>query len=360
MEVKLIEVTIRDLQEGYQDHDEEGVVGYGGRLDIRPPYQREFVYKDKQRDAVIETVKKGFPLNTMYWAVRKDGNYEIIDGQQRTISICRYVHGDFSYKGLYFQNLQDDQQDQILNYPLTIYECSGTDGEKLDWFRTVNIAGEELTEQELRNATFHGPWLYDAKRYFSRTGCPAFQIGNRYLTGTPIRQDYLETAIKWISNNNIEDYMGRNQDKPSANELWLYFQSVISWVDVTFPQYRREMKGIQWAELYNAHKNDTLDPHLLEEEIEMLFIDPDVTNNKGIYTYVLNGEERYLNIRKFDEIIRREVYELQKGICVICKEHFDIDEMEADHITPWSQGGKTEIGNCQMLCSSCNRRKSDS
>jgi len=196
MKIELKEITVKELTIGYQDNDEAGVVGYGGKLDIRPPYQREFIYKDKQRDAVIDTVTKNFPLNVMYWAVRDDGNYEVIDGQQRTISLCQYIQGDFAFKNRYFHNLQKDEQEQILNYKLMIYFCSGTDSEKLEWFKTINIAGEKLTDQELRNAVYAGSWVSDAKRYFSKRGCPAYNIAGDYLDGTAIRQDYLETVIK--------------------------------------------------------------------------------------------------------------------------------------------------------------------
>lgn len=197
MKIELREITIKELSDGYQDNAEAGVVGYGGKLDIRPPYQREFIYKDKQRDAVIDTVRKDFPLNVMYWAVREDGGYEVIDGQQRTLSVCQYVNGDFSIKGLAFHNLQDDQQGQILGYKLMVYFCTGTASEKLDWFKTINIAGEKLTDQELRNAVYAGPWTADAKRYFSKTGCAGYGLANDYVKGSPIRQEYLETAIEW-------------------------------------------------------------------------------------------------------------------------------------------------------------------
>jgi hypothetical protein len=230
MKIELKEITIKELSVGYKDNSEEGVIGYGGKLDIRPPYQREFIYKDKQRDAVIHTVTKDFPLNVMYWAVRDDGNYEIIDGQQRTISVCQYVTSDFSINGLAFHNLKKDKQEQILNYKLTVYLCSGTDSERLEWFRTINIAGEKLTEQELRNAVYSGSWISDAKRYFSKNNRP--KIGDDYLSGSANRQEYLETAINWISEGKIEEYMSKNQHEPNANELWLYFQNVINWVNV--------------------------------------------------------------------------------------------------------------------------------
>jgi hypothetical protein len=358
MKIELKEITVRELVEGYQDNAEQGVVGYGGRLDIRPPYQREFIYKDKQRDAVVDTVTKNFPLNVMYWAVREDGNFEVIDGQQRTISICQYVSGEFSFKGRYFHNLQKDEQEQILDYKLMVYLCSGTDSEKLKWFQTINIAGEKLTEQELRNAVYAGSWVSDAKRYFSKNGCAAYQIGKDYLNGSPIRQDYLETVIDWISKGNIESYMATHQHDPNANEIWLYFQSVINWVKATFPKYRKEMKGVAWGLLYNEFKDAKLDHKKLETEIAKLMQDEDVTNKKGIYEYVLTGKEKHLNIRAFSENQKREAYERQQGICVVCKKHFEFNEMEADHITPWHLGGKTIAENCQMLCREDNRRKS--
>lgn len=358
MKIELKEITVRQLTNGYEDNEEGGVIGYGGKLDIRPPYQREFIYKDKQRDAVIDTITKDFPLNVMYWAVRDDGNFEVIDGQQRTISVSQYVVGDFAFKNRYFHNLQEDEQNQILDYKLMIYLCSGTDSEKLEWFKTINIAGEKLTDQELRNAVYHGSWVSDAKRYFSKNGCPAYGLGSDYLNGSSIRQDYLETTIKWISNDSIENYMAEHQHNPNTNELWLYFRSVINWIQVVFPNYRKEMKGIQWGFLYNEYRDQNFDSVKLEKQITNLMKDEDVTNKKGIYLYVLNGQEKHLNIRAFSDNQKREAYERQKGICVTCGEHFELEEMEADHITPWHEGGKTITENCQMLCKDDNRRKS--
>lgn len=358
MKIELKEITVRELTEGYEDNEENGVIGYSGRLDIRPPYQREFIYKDKQREAVIDTIIKSFPLNVMYWAVRKDGDFEVIDGQQRTISISQFVNGDFSYKQRYFDNLQDDEQEQILNYKLMVYFCSGTDSEKLEWFKTINIAGEKLTDQELRNAVYSGSWVSDAKRYFSKNGCAAYGIGSNYLNGSPIRQDYLETTIEWINKGEIEQYMAKQQHEPNANDLWLYFQSVINWVKATFPKYRKEMKGIQWGLLYNEYKTQKFDHKKLEQEITSLMLDEDVTNKKGIYEYVLTRKEKFLNIRTFTDNQKREAYERQKGICVKCGNHFELSEMEADHATPWHEGGKTSADNCQLLCREDNRRKS--
>ena len=359
MKIELKEITVRELTNGYEDNEEAGVVGYDGKLDIRPPYQREFIYKNKQRDAVIDTVTKDFPLNILYWAVREDGNYEVIDGQQRTISISQYVDGEFSFNGRYFHNLQKDEQEQILDYKLMVYLCSGTDSEKLEWFKIINIAGEKLTEQELRNAVYSGSWVSDVKRYFSKNSCPAYNIGSNYLTGTAIRQDYLQTAIKWISNDNIEQYMAEHQHDKNALALWQYFQSVITWIEGTFTNKRTKfMKGVAWGTLYNEFKDEVFDTKAIEEEIKKLILDDDVSKKSGIYPYILTRKEKYLSIRAFTDATKQKVYEKQKGICVICKEHFELNEMEADHITPWHEGGKTNEENCQMLCRECNRRKS--
>jgi len=357
MKIELKEMKIRDLAQGYEDTADGGHVGYGGKLDIRPPYQREFIYKDKQRDAVIDTIQRGFPLNVMYWAVREDNDFEVIDGQQRTISICQYVEGDFAFKGRYFHNLQSDEQERILDYELMVYLCSGTDSEKLEWFRTINIAGETLTDQELRNAVYAGSWVSDAKRYFSKNACPAYNLGSNYLAGTPIRQDYLETVIKWINDGDIEAYMAKQQHKPNANELWLYFQSVIAWVTATFPKDRKEMRTVAWGELHNRFKGTEFDSAKLEIQVANLMADEDVTSKKGIYYYVLDGRENHLNIRVFTPNQRREAYERQGGVCTVCSQPFPLGEMEADHITPWHSGGKTSAENCRMLCRDDNRRK---
>jgi hypothetical protein len=358
MKIELKEITIKDVSNNYINNNEEGVVGFGGKLNIRPKYQREFVYKDKQRDSVIETVQKNFPLNVMYWVKNEDETFEVLDGQQRTISICEYVTGSFSLNAMYFHNLTDIEQNQILDYKLMVYFCEGNDKEKLDWFKTINIAGEKLTNQELRNAIYTGTWLTDAKKYFSKTGCPAYNIGNDYITGSPIRQDYLETIIYWFSNDNIEQYMAENQHKPNANELWLYFNSVMNWIKVVFPKYRREMKGVNYGILYNNYNDKEFNSKELEEEITKLMQDEDVTKKSGIYEFVLTRNEKYLSIRSFTDKQKREAFERQKGICVKCGVQFEINEMEADHITPWHEGGKTTAENCQMLCKHDNRIKS--
>lgn len=357
MEIERREITIRELAKDYSDDGDGGVRGDGGKLDVRPAYQREFVYPDRQRDAVIETVQQDFPLNVMYWADRGDGTFEIIDGQQRTISICRYVTNKFSIDGLAFHNLQKDQKEKILDYPLMVYVCTGTDSERLRWFETINISGMVLTAQELRNAVYHGSWLSDAKRRFSRQGCPAYEVGSKLLNGSPIRQDYLETAIRWINDGDIRGYMSKHQHDKSAVSIWNHFRSVIDWTNATFPNYRKQMKGVDWGTLYKAFGDDDLDPDELEKEASALFQNDDVTNKSGIYSYLLDWDERHLNIRAFSDTMKAEAFERQGGVCPLCKETFKIDDMQGDHITPWSEGGKTNADNLQMLCKDCNRRK---
>ncbi len=359
MKVELREVTVRELVAGYLDDGEGGVVGYDGKLDIRPAFQREFVYGEKERNAVIDTVVRGFPLNVMYWADRGDGTYEIIDGQQRTISIAQYARfrQGFSHNGLYFQNLTSDQRERILDYQLMVYVCSGTDSEKLDWFRTINIAGKELTSQELRNAVYSGSWVSDAKRYFSRNNCVAYRVGKDYLRGTAIRQEYLETAISWISGGNVQEYMGNHQHDANALELWDHFESVIDWVKSVFTNYRKEMKGVDWGTLYEDYKDASFDTAEVEAETLRLIDDEDVTRHAGIYPYILTREEKHLNIRAFPKPVKRRVYERQKGKCAMCGDDCDIKAMHADHIKPWVDGGKTEESNCQMLCRKCNLKK---
>lgn len=361
MKIELHEIPIREVAEGYKDSQEAGVVGYGGKLNIRPAYQREFIYKDEKRNAVIDTVRKNFPLNVMYWVKTPQGNYEVLDGQQRTISICSYVNNEYSIDYRTFKNLTQAEREQILDYKLMVYICEGTDKEQLDWFRVINIAGEKLTDQELRNAVYTGEWLTEAKKYFSKTGCPAYKVANQYLNGVAIRQDYLQTALRWISardNKVIEEYMSDHQHDSNANELWLYFKSVIDWVSVLFPVYRKEMKGIEWGVLYNKYHTQNYDSKKLEARIQELIDDDDVGSHKGIYEYLFDGEEKHLSLRAFDDKTKRKVYQKQQGICPACGKYFDISDMEADHIDPWHAGGKTVIDNCQMLCKPCNRRKS--
>lgn len=365
MKIDLYKIKISEIVKNYKDSDEEGVSAFDGKLDIRPKYQREFVYSGKQRDEVIKTIKNNFPLNVMYWVKKEDGNFEVLDGQQRTISIAQFINGDFSieFNGriAMFHNLTKEEQGQIMDYELMIYHCEGNDKEKLDWFKIINIAGEKLTDQELRNAVYTGTWLSDAKLKFSKTNCAAYLLANdggQLVTGSPIRQEYLETAISWINSEEIEEYMAKHQHDKNADELWKYFQEVIAWVRKNFTNYRKEMAGVNWGELYNEFKDNKLDSEKLEKEIKELMQDEDVTKKSGIFPYVLTRKERYLSIRAFTPNMKREAYERQNGICPTCKGEFSISEMEADHIKPWHEGGKTIVENCQMLCKDDNRTKS--
>ena len=367
MKIEEIKVAVREVADGYVDSAEMGVVGYGGRLNIRPAYQREFVYDAQQRDAVINTVRHGFPLNVMYWVRNGDGGFEMLDGQQRTISICRYVKGKYSINHQTFDNLTKEEREQILGYELTIYICEGDEREKLDWFDVVNTAGEKLTAQERRNAIYAGVWLNEAKKYFSKTGCPAAQIADDYVKGSAIRQEILETALGWIAERDggeIEDYMSAHQHDGDCSDIWGYFEAVMGWVKTTFPVLRAKlMKGQPWGTYFNKYGKAGLNPDALEAKISALLRDDedvgDITNQRGIYEYVLDGDERHLSIRKFSDKMARTAYERQKGICPVCGKHFAIEEMQADHITPWSKGGRTVAENCQMLCRRDNALKSD-
>ena len=369
MKIDRIQISVNELCEGYEERGVdgiEGIVAYGGLLDVRPPYQREYVYAPKERDEVIRTVKKGFPLNIMYWAKCEDGHFELMDGQQRTISICLYAaesERTFAVDEKYYFNLDKDIQKIIDDYILDIYICDGTPSEIHEWFKVINIAGKPLTAQELRNTAYTGTWLSDAKLHFSKPTCAAYNMGKDYVSGSPIRQEILETALEWIADRDglesIERYMAIHQHDENANQIWIYYKRVIEWVQTIFPNTRKEMKGIEWGLLYNNFKDAELDPDTLEKEIKRLMMDDDVTNKKGIYTFVLTGNERYLSIRAFSENQKREAYERQGGICPKCGKKYELREMQADHITPWSKGGKTVSDNCQMLCADCNRKKSD-
>jgi hypothetical protein len=298
----------------------------------------------------------------MYWTKNGENSYEMLDGQQRTISICQYINGVFSYKNRYYHNLTKDEQQRILDYKLFIYICDGTDSEKLDWFRIINIAGVQLTDQELRNAVYSGEWVTDAKRYFSRPGNAANAEGGDYLKGSAIRQDFLETALRWISDRDgvsINEYMAKRQHEKSAVELWLYFKSVINWVKAYYTTYDRRQKGIEWGLFYNKYKDKPFEPAKIDAQVRRLMADEDVQSKSGIFKYLIDGDERNLNIRAFPDSMKRTAFERQKGKCVKCAKVFTEDQMEADHIKPWSQGGKTVPDNCQMLCKACNRIKSN-
>ena len=372
MKINEIKVKVSELCKDYSDDGDGGVYGYGGNLIIRPSFQREFVFSNKQRDEVIGTIRKGFPLGIMYWNKRDDGKYEVLDGQQRTISIGQFYNKDFSIKvngnDKFFHNLTEDEKEQFLNYELTIYICDGDESEKLEWFKVINIAGEVLTPQELLNATYTGPWLADAKNYFSKRNCVAALKGEGYIKGNPIRQQLLEKVLGWIADrdglNSGAEYMAKHQHDEDANELWMYYDEVISWAKRVFPEKRKGITDSQeWGILYNKYKDNTYNSKTLEAEMQELLLDDDVTKKSGIIQYLLSPkskhDEKHLSIRTFTEAQKRRAYTKQNGVCPRCGVRFDYEEMQGDHIIPWSKGGKTTDDNLQMLCQRCNNDKSN-
>ena len=318
MNIELKSIPIRDLITGYSNNSDTGVRAYGGSLDVRPPYQREFRYDEKQKRAVIETIMKGFPLNIMYWSEDGDGTFEMIDGQQRTLSICEFYTHDFNIvdkdRGvLFFNTLTDGEKQAFLDYELTVYFCSGTDKEKLDWFRVINIAGERLFDQELRNAVYVGPFVTDARRHFSKNGCPAYKIGGDYMTGKLEEQAYLETVLRWAARKEgikddkpIDKYMAIHQHDPNANKLWAYYMQIITWVRSTFPHYRKEMKGLDWGAMFDEFGEEIYDVDALEKQIHDFMEDDEIMKKAGIYRYVLSGDLRDLSFRTFDKKQKRE------------------------------------------------------
>lgn len=382
MHIERKTITIPELIEGYAEKGrdgEEGVVAYGGLLDVRPAYQRNFIYNDKEQCEVIRTISKNFPLNIMYWAKTPDGRYELMDGQQRTISICRYfAHGYHTYSvgnlgvghnaEFYAHNLSDvypEKYAEMLAYDkLEIYVCEGTPEEIHDWFTVINIAGKVLTPQEILNTSYTGTWLTDAKSFFSRRyNCPAQNIAGDYMSGSPNRQEYLETVLRWISDRDglkkIDMYMAKYQQADNADDIINYFKSVFEWVENVFTVKRKKlMSGLPWGLFYNKHKNDNLDPIAIEKRIQELLKDYEndygVTNPSGIYEYVLTGKESCLQIRGFRQQEKQQAYERQNHCCADCGKTFDISEMEAHHKKPWSQGGHTTPENCAMLCKECH------
>ena len=371
MKIEQRQVTVRELVEGYQDNGDDGVFAFGGRLTIRPPYQREFVYKDKQRDAVIDSIRSNYPLNVMYWAKTSDDTYEVLDGQQRTISICSYIHKDYSIDHKYWHNLTSDEQKHILDYEITVYVCEGSESEKLDWFRIINIAGEKLTNQELLNAAYVGPWLADAKTYFSKRNCVAKQMSDGYVKGDPIRQEFLEKVLSWIAERDKldsgQDYMAIHQHDTDANDLWVYYNQVINWAKLYFPNSSKLTNNQPWGLLYNKYKDTTYNTNELSESMKQLLQDEDVTKPNGIIPYLLSerkaNDEKHLSLRSFSDKQKRAAYEKQEHKCPHCiaegnENQYEYTDMQGDHIIPWSQGGRTTDDNIQMLCKKHNATKS--
>ncbi len=368
MKIELHHVPVRDLVDGYANSGYDGVVGYGGALDIRPKFQREFVYDTAKQQAVITTILSGFPLNVMYWSkatdpLTKTDRFEMLDGQQRSMSICEYIKGSFSVlvgaNPKNFDNLSVADQARLLDYKLMVYHCEGNEDEQLAWFEVINIAGLTLRPQELRNAVYTGPWLTDAKRYFSRESQGAQKLAKDYVTtGEVNRQDLLQNAIEWHGGKGdaaIKAYMNAHRQDVNANALWTYFKSVIDWAKLIFPTQRKELRSVPWNVLYDKYGQAPLDAVALEKRVKSLMGDEEVQKKSGIYTYVLTDDESALGLRTFTDNQKREAYELQAGMCPKCSKHYKLEEMDADHIVPWAKQGKTTSENCQMLCIRDNR-----
>lgn len=376
MVIDEMKVRVGDLVQGFMEDDATGkVTAWGGKLDVRPEYQREYVYGEGQRDAVINTVLKGFPLNIMYFVARPDGTYEVLDGQQRIISICRYATNKFSVKiptamgkfnTVNYPNLFDEQLKAFDDYELKVYICTGTEQEKIEWFQIINIAGEVLEKQEILNATLHSAWLTDAKSVFSRQNGACNKNYGKYMNGQVIRQKFLETAFRWHADyegitgkDAVATYMQKHRQDVNADALWKYFEDIFRWVQNNFGKYDKTMKGVEWGLLYNAHKDDILDPVELQKQVKELLVDDEVQKKSAVYEYLLTGQQKVLNLRTFSERERITMYHRQNGLCAICGKPFDIKEMHGDHVIPWSKGGITDLSNGQMLCTTCNIAKSN-
>lgn len=381
-------MTVARLVDGYSDttrtvnqedsSDPGRITGFGGKLNIRPPYQRNFVYVGEDLHAVLRTVSHGHPLGVMYWMKNADGGYEVLDGQQRIISIAQFVAEQrYSCGGLFnyakdevktFGSLAAAEQKAILNYKLLIYVCEGDDRAREEWFKTINIKGKELSDQERRNAIYYGAWLDDAKERFSWNNCPGYQKGNRHIGGAVKvnRQGYLQKAIEWAALGGgktgeaaITDYMAKHRNDKNAEALWDDFCRVIDWAETVFPECFPAMKGADWGQLYCAHKDGKHEAKAAKyaARIKKLMADGDVNNYPGIYEYILTGRERHLNIRQFDARDRQAAFARQNKKCNACKQPFALKKLQADHIRPWSEGGPTVLDNCQLLCAECHADK---
>ena len=366
------EVTLKELAASYHNLSDKGVWAMNGQLEIRPAFQREFVYKDAQRDKVLESVRKGCPLGIFYWSKEPDGHYCIIDGQQRTISICEYFKGSFAIEWdgnmKKYDNLTDTQRAVVDNYKILVHCCEGTEEERLEWFRTINIAGTTLNDQELLNAAYVGTWLTDAKLRFSKPGCAIESASKGYVDAAANRQEYLSTALKWIVDRdglkNPEAYMAAHQHDANASELAMYYREVIDWAKRIFPTLPAKLATKQgWGILYNRYGHNRYDPDELAARLKELLADEEVTSQKGIIPYLLSErthkDERSLSLRTFPEQMMRRRYEQQDCKCALCGATKDFESMQGDHMIPWSKGGKTVESNLQMLCKSCNAAKSN-
>ncbi|ROT11734.1 DUF262 domain-containing protein [Muribaculaceae bacterium Isolate-104 (HZI)] len=386
MKTKLhIEWTVADICDGfvYNEYEAKGLFGMGGKLTIQPEYQRNYIYADGKRDvAVIDSVLKGYPLGVIYFVKTADGRFEVLDGQQRITSLGRFYNGagKLSWKdsqGLpqSLESLPKELREKFLNTQLLIYECEGTEQEIKEWFKTINIAGVPLNNQELLNAVYSGPFVTAAKEVFSNSQTSQIQKWSAYINGAVNRQDFLETALEWVSRGKTEEYMRDHRFSSDITELVNYFNSIIAWVRAVFPLVENEMRGLPWGELYERYHATPYNPTQMAQRVKELYADPYVKNRRGVFEYLLGGEtdRKHLDIRIFDEATKRAVYARQteeakkKGIsnCPDCaighqataQKIWKQSEMDADHVTAWSRGGATSIENCQMLCKHHNRAK---
>ena len=376
------EITIKDICEGftYNEYEGKGLFGLSGKLTIQPEYQRNYIYADGKKDvAVIDSILKGYPLGLIYFNKVGD-KLEVLDGQQRITSFGRFVTDKFAIKdshGMeqYFSGLAEDLQKKILDTKLLIYECEGTESEIKEWFKTINIAGVPLNEQELLNAIHSGEFVTKAKETFSNSQNANIQKWSAYISGNVNRQDFLHTALDWVSKGNISDYMSKHRHDTEITELASYFTSVIDWISSVFLDVESEMKGLEWGKYYELYHKNSYNPADVSKKLKELYADYFVKNRKGVYEYILGGctQPQLLDIRMFDEPTKKAVYSKQtaeaesKGIsnCPLCAMGTDgnktriykLTEMDADHITAWSKGGSTDVSNCQMLCKTHNRAK---
>lgn len=377
------DITIADICKGfvYNELEGKGLYGLSGKLTIQPEYQRNYIYADGKRDvAVIDSILKGYPIGLIYFVEPTDGKFEVLDGQQRITSLGRFVTGKFAIKdenGMqqYFSGLDKEKQDLILNTPLTIYICRGEEAEIKEWFRTINIVGVPLVNQELLNAIYSGPFVTAAKAEFSNSQNALVQKWKAFVSGDVKRQAFLERVLDWVSKGNIEAYMSQHRYENNINELKTYFTSVIDWADSVFQDIRPEMCGLEWGRLYETYHNTPYDPAAVNDRVRALYGDEFVSDRKGIFEYILGGEQdkKLLNIRVFDERTKKKVYAKQTAKaeaehisnCPYCAQMeganktriYKISEMDADHVTAWSHGGSTDEANCQMLCKTHNRSK---
>lgn len=378
-------ITVKDICEGfvYNELEGKGLFGLSGKLTIQPEYQRNYIYASdggKKEIAVIESLLKGYPIGLIYFNMVSEDNLEVLDGQQRITSVGRFVTDKFAIKdenGMeqYYGGLAKDKQTKILDTKLLIYECKGTESEIKEWFKTVNIAGVPLNDQELLNAVYSGPFVTLGKEEFSNSQNANIQKWSAYIKGSANRQDFLERALDWVSKGNIGDYMSRHRYDKNITELKTYFNSVIDWVSSVFTDVESEMRGLEWGQLYEQYHKKAYDPGKVSAEVQKLYGDPYVNNRKGIFEYILGGslDTKLLEVRVFDEATKKTVYSKQtteakakdKSNCPLCAIGHDankskiwkFDEMDADHVTAWSKGGKTASKNCQMLCKTHNRAK---